>query len=143
MSNAYLEAFFQDAYNRILPRATIFSEEKKYAVPAWQNYYLAKFEKDARKAIRQAIDEGRAAAPELDSLTWRIQLYPEAGSAEADLRGKAAAFEAQNIQQVRWVAKMDTHTCDVCRKRHGRIYPVRRVPTIAHHHCRCTIEPLE
>ncbi len=112
-------------------------------VPEWQNYYLDKFAKDARKVAREALREGRAVIPELEKLRWRIALYPQAGSAEANLRGKAAALEAQNQHHVRWVAKMDTHTCEVCRKRNGRIYPIHRVPPIAHPHCRCTIEPVD
>lgn len=52
-------------------------------------------------------------------------------------------FRDKGVENVRWVAELDSRTCEVCRSRHGVIYKTSEVPTKTHYNCRCWLEPVE
>lgn len=52
-------------------------------------------------------------------------------------KAREAAFEEDGIRRVRWVTILDGKECEYCRKLNGHVFPVKRVPTKPHPHCRC------
>lgn len=52
------------------------------------------------------------------------------------------AFEDAGIRRVRWHTRDDERVCKACNKRHGRIYPINRIPVRPHWGCRCWWEPV-
>lgn len=53
------------------------------------------------------------------------------------------AYRDRGVKRVRWVAEIDSRTCDVCRSRNGVIYKTSDVPKKTHYACRCRLEPVE
>ena len=51
------------------------------------------------------------------------------------------AYKSRGIAFVRWVSGADARVCDICKKRHGKIYPLDAVPPKPHYNCRCTLRP--
>jgi len=52
-------------------------------------------------------------------------------------RAREQAFKDDDVRRVRWVTRMDGRECDYCRSLNGHVFPVNRVPTKPHPHCRC------
>lgn len=50
------------------------------------------------------------------------------------------AYEDDGVEEVRWVTAVDDKRCKECKSRHGKIYPINRIPTKPHIHCRCYVE---
>lgn len=46
------------------------------------------------------------------------------------------------IKKVRWVAEKDEKTCEVCKKRDGKVYEVGKIPPKPHYNCRCWVVPI-
>ena len=58
----------------------------------------------------------------------------------------AATYQAyvdMGVEKVKWVAELDSKTCQVCRDRNGVIYRLTEVPEKTHYNCRCYLEPVE
>lgn len=53
------------------------------------------------------------------------------------------AYEDAGVEKVRWIAELDRRTCEICRKRNGKIYELSKVPKKTHYNCRCYLEPVE
>lgn len=53
------------------------------------------------------------------------------------------AYKDMGVEKVRWVAELDSRTCEVCRERNGVIYKLSKVPSKTHYNCRCHLEPVE
>lgn len=51
--------------------------------------------------------------------------------------GRKYAFEDDDVRRVRWVTILDGKECDYCRHLNGHIFPINRIPTKPHPHCRC------
>lgn len=52
------------------------------------------------------------------------------------------ALRDAGLDEVRWHTQDDEKVCKVCDKRHGRIYPINRIPARPHWGCRCWWEPV-
>lgn len=50
------------------------------------------------------------------------------------------AFDDKGVERVRWVTHPDDKRCKECKARHGKIYPIHRIPPKPHIHCRCWVE---
>lgn len=53
------------------------------------------------------------------------------------------AYKDMGVEYVRWIAKIDERTCEVCGPRHMKIYPLNKVPAKTHYGCRCRLEPVK
>jgi SPP1 gp7 family putative phage head morphogenesis protein len=53
------------------------------------------------------------------------------------------AYEDMGVERVRWVAELDSRTCNVCRSRNGVVYDIAKVPKKTHYNCRCYLEPVD
>jgi SPP1 gp7 family putative phage head morphogenesis protein len=53
------------------------------------------------------------------------------------------AYKDMGVEEVRWIAELDSRTCKVCRERNGVIYKLSKVPSKTHYNCRCRLEPVE
>ena len=53
------------------------------------------------------------------------------------------AYEDMGVDKVRWIAKLDSRTCKVCRERNDQVYELIEVPKKTHYNCRCYLEPVE
>ena len=51
-------------------------------------------------------------------------------------------YEAAGVEYARWIAKKDKKTCEICKKRDGMVYPIKKFPSKPHYNCRCTRRPL-
>lgn len=50
------------------------------------------------------------------------------------------AYMDNGTTEVRWVTSPDDRRCKECASMHGKIYPIDRIPTKPHIHCRCWVE---
>ena len=50
------------------------------------------------------------------------------------------AFKDNGIKEVRWVTAEDDRRCKECKSRHNMIYPINKIPSKPHIHCRCWLE---
>ena len=53
------------------------------------------------------------------------------------------AYRDAGVKKVKWIAELDSRTCDVCRGRNGKVYKLSEVPKKTHYNCRCRLEPVE
>ena len=53
------------------------------------------------------------------------------------------AYTDMGVEKVKWIAELDSRTCNVCRNRNGVIYELSKVPQKTHYNCRCYLEPIE
>lgn len=53
------------------------------------------------------------------------------------------AYVDMGVDKVKWIAELDSRTCDVCRDRNGKIYELSKVPRKTHYNCRCRLEPVD
>lgn len=69
---------------------------------------------------------------------WLLQTahFADAVSDAAQL----AAYKSRGVQYVQWITKLDGKECKVCRSRHGKVYPIDRLPPKPHYNCRCTVK---
>ena len=50
------------------------------------------------------------------------------------------AYKDDGVKEVRWITAEDDKRCKECKSRHGKIYPIGRIPSKPHIHCRCYVE---
>lgn len=50
------------------------------------------------------------------------------------------AYKDDGVKEVRWVTAVDDKRCKECASRHGKVYPIDKIPPKPHLHCRCYIE---
>lgn len=50
------------------------------------------------------------------------------------------AYKDDGVEKVRWVTEVDDKRCSECKSRHGKIYPIDKIPPKPHRYCRCYIE---
>ena len=50
------------------------------------------------------------------------------------------AYKDDGVKEVRWITADDDRRCKECKSRHGKIYPIDKVPPKPHLHCRCWVE---
>ena len=53
------------------------------------------------------------------------------------------AYEDNGTTHVRWVTAEDDKRCKKCAERHGKIYPIHKIPPKPHLHCRCWVEEVD
>ena len=53
------------------------------------------------------------------------------------------AYEDNGTEEVRWVTAEDDRRCKECKSRHGKIYPISKIPSKPHIHCRCWVEEVK
>lgn len=53
------------------------------------------------------------------------------------------AYKDDGVEKVRWFTAIDDRRCKTCRERHGKIYPISKIPPKPHIHCRCWVEEVE
>jgi SPP1 gp7 family putative phage head morphogenesis protein len=94
------------------------------------NNWSDKKTKDALNSeFRKA--EGRANAIARTELAYALNAY---------MIGEA---RAAGVKEMMWVTAKDEMVCRVCRPRHGKIYPIDKLPEIpAHPNCRCIVVPV-
>lgn len=54
--------------------------------------------------------------------------------------GMIQAYADDGVKKVRWVTAEDDKRCKECKARHNKIYPISKVPSKPHIHCRCWVE---
>ena len=52
-------------------------------------------------------------------------------------------YKMMGVTHVEWHTNMDGRECKTCRDRHGKIYPIDKVPPKAHRNCRCRLTPVK
>lgn len=53
------------------------------------------------------------------------------------------AYQDDGVTEVRWVTAEDDKRCRECRSRHGKVYPIDKIPPKPHMHCRCYVEAIK
>lgn len=53
------------------------------------------------------------------------------------------AYKGDGVEEVRWVTAVDDKRCKECESRHGKIYPISKIPPKPHIHCRCYVEKVK
>lgn len=54
---------------------------------------------------------------------------------------RKAAMEAEGVDKVMWQTRQDERRCAACKARHGKVYPLDKVPPKPHIGCRCYLIP--
>lgn len=57
---------------------------------------------------------------------------------EAVLRG----YKRMGVKRVKWFTQVDERRCPECAARHGKVYPINKIPPKPHRNCRCYVEPV-
>lgn len=50
------------------------------------------------------------------------------------------AYEDDGVKEVKWITEVDDRRCKECKSRHGKIYPIHKIPPKPHRYCRCYVE---
>ena len=50
------------------------------------------------------------------------------------------AYKDDGVKKVRWITEVDERRCSECKSRHGKIYPIDKIPPKPHRYCRCYVE---
>lgn len=50
------------------------------------------------------------------------------------------AYKDDGVEKVRWITEADDRRCSECKSRHGKIYPIDKIPPKPHRYCRCYVE---
>lgn len=58
-------------------------------------------------------------------------------------RAVIKAFKDAGVERVRWLTEEDNRVCETCDERHGKIYPIDKIPPKPHVGCRCRLEAVE
>lgn len=53
------------------------------------------------------------------------------------------AYEDDGVEEVRWITAVDDRRCAECKSRHGKIYPIHKIPPKPHRYCRCYVEKVK
>ena len=53
------------------------------------------------------------------------------------------AYRDNGTKNVRWFTAEDDRRCKECASRHGKIYPIHKIPPKPHLHCRCWVEEVK
>lgn len=98
--------------------------------------------KRARMAEAVIASEGNA-SPEL--LRARNLWTKQVGQYAITVEDSAVieAYKALGVEKVRWIANIDGRECEICRRRHKKVYRLNAVPAKPHYNCRCYIIPVE
>lgn len=59
---------------------------------------------------------------------------------DATLDSIIQAYKDDGVTHVRWITEEDDKRCKECKSRHGKIYPIDKIPSKPHIHCRCFVE---
>lgn len=51
------------------------------------------------------------------------------------------AYIDAGVQYVQWITVPDERRCKECKARHGKVYPIDKVPPKPHYNCRCRLIP--
>ena len=62
---------------------------------------------------------------------------------DATFEAAILAYKDNGVEKVRWVTAVDDRRCAECKSRHGKIYPIDKIPPKPHRYCRCYIEKEE
>lgn len=93
---------------------------------------------------RDYTTEAVIAAVDKDKEFKRGLLYwGKLTSAYADIVTDSAtikAFKDAGVERVRWITEGDNRVCGTCNERHGKIYPIDKIPSKPHVGCRCRLE---
>lgn len=98
-----------------------------------------------RKATRlaEAIEASPAPAQEVEKALryWSKQLGQYAINATDE--AMMQAYEDAGVEEVMWLTAEDERVCAECGPRHGKIYPIDKVPPKPHWGCRCILVPVK
>ena len=53
------------------------------------------------------------------------------------------AYTDDGVERVRWITAVDDRRCPTCKARHNKIYPIDKIPSKPHLHCRCYIQKVD
>ena len=73
-----------------------------------------------------------------NSLTWE-QKFEDDVTFDTVVK----AFEDDGVKEVRWITAEDDKRCKECKSRHGKIYPIHKIPPKPHRYCRCYVEKIK
>ena len=59
---------------------------------------------------------------------------------DATFEAVVQAYKDDGVERVRWVTAEDDKRCRECKSRHGKVYPINRIPPKPHRYCRCYIK---
>lgn len=62
---------------------------------------------------------------------------------DATFAAVVQAYKDDGVKKVRWVTAEDDKRCKECKSRHGKIYPIDKIPPKPHRYCRCYVEKEE
>lgn len=51
-------------------------------------------------------------------------------------------YLADNVKYVRWITQKDRRRCQLCKSRHNKVYPIKKIPSKPHLNCRCYVVPV-
>lgn len=91
------------------------------------------------EAILAAQDKVAEVDKALKLWTLQVSQYAINSTFYATVDG----FKAAGVKKVRWISEKDERVCNTCYKRDGKIYPIDRVPPLAHYNCRCRLEKVD
>ena len=136
------------ARNFLLPRGLAIPADAK-SINEMKNkeaaaqYKLETERKAARlgEALAAAVSAGMATSKAVDEALRLWSNMVTQYAIEITDEARRAAMEEDGVTDVEWVSREDGRRCKICKDRHGKIYPIRKVPPKPHIGCRCYLKP--
>lgn len=93
------------------------------------------------EAMAAAVSAGMATSKAVDEALRLWSNMVTQYAIEITDEARRAAMEEDGVTNVEWISREDGRRCKICKDRHGKIYPIRKVPPKPHIGCRCYLIP--
>lgn len=91
------------------------------------------------EAVRASGGSGTEISRSMRLLSSMLALYAVNVTDAARIK----SFKDSGVKRVRWISEEDKRTCEKCRRRSEKIYPIDKIPPKPHPNCRCWLEAAE
>lgn len=104
-------------------------------------YVFSQEVKRKKSRLYEALVATNGSVKEIDAaLRYWSQMIAEYAVEVTDAATRAA-FEDMDITEVEWFTEEDERVCSECGARHGKVYPLDKIPPKPHWGCRCYLLP--
>ena len=104
-------------------------------------YVFSQEVKRKKSRLYEALIATNGSVKEIDAaLRYWSQMIAEYAVEITDA-ATLAAFEDMDITEVEWFTEEDERVCSECGSRHGKVYPLDKIPPKPHWGCRCYLLP--
>lgn len=106
--------------------------------------YVYKNEVDRKRSrFAEGVISSDTPLEEVELAKRRLIAMNKQFADDATFGSLVKAYQDDGVSEVRWVTTEDDKRCRECRSRHGKVYPIDKIPPKPHMHCRCYVEAIK